>query len=101
MKKYYITSIVTLLYVPIITISAELWVPLKNFLKATFWHHWLGKGVVLIGLYLIILGLLNLRKWPEDEETDAQYFNAVILVGILSALSIFGFFVYEYTKHSA
>ena len=99
MKKYYITSIIILLYIPIITIGAELVKPVKDFLANTFWHHWLGKSVVLIVLYAVIMGLLSFKKTEEDEKSDAKYFNMLMIIGIVGVLSVFGFFVYEYLKH--
>ncbi|MBP9718547.1 hypothetical protein KBD59_04615 [Candidatus Gracilibacteria bacterium] len=99
MKKFYITTIIALLYIPIITIGSELSAPLKNLLKGTFWHHWLGKSIVLILMYALIYGLLSFKKWPDDEKKDGAYLTAIMLVTFVGTFSVFGFFVYEYLKH--
>ncbi len=96
MKKFYLASIVTILYIPLVTIVSELVAPLKNFFKTYFWHHWLGKGVVLILLYAALLLVFGKTK---ETESDEKYVSAILGLSFLSALAIFVFFVVEYGKH--
>lgn len=96
MKKFYFASIITILYIPFVTIVGELFEPLKNFFKTYFWHHWLGKGIVLILLYGTLLLIFGKTK---ETESDEKYMSVVLGLSFLSALAIFVFFVVEYGKH--
>lgn len=97
MKKFYLATIGTLLYIPIITIAGELYEPLKNFLKNTFWHHWLGKSVVLVALYVLLLLIFSNIK-ENGEEREGRYVSFVIGLAFIGAITIFGFFVVEYMQ---
>lgn len=97
MKKYFLATIVTSLYIPLVTIVGELNAPFKNFFKNLFWHHWLGKGVVLIILYVICILIFSKTKETIKEERWLVWTAGMSIAG---ALSIFVFFVVEYLKHS-
>lgn len=100
MKKYFYATFVTLLYVPIVTIGAELLPPFKNFLKAIFWHHWLGKSMLLIVLYAVLLGIFSLTaRNNESELAEARKLSWALALGILGSVSIFLFFTYEFATH--
>lgn len=95
MKKYYLATLVSLIYIPLITIGGELYKPLKDFLKNTFWHHWLGKSVILIALF--ILAALVFQK-SSEKENDSQKIITIIVLSLLGGSAIFIFFVFEYIK---
>lgn len=95
MKKYALASIITILYVPIITIGGEFMKPLKDGLKNIFWHHWLGKSVVLILLYAILVGIFS-RTATTDARQDERLLSTITGVAVVSVLTIFVFFTYEY-----
>lgn len=97
MKKFYFATIGTLLYIPIITIAGELYEPLKNFLKNTFWHHWLGKSVILVVLYILLVLIFSGMK-ENGEEKEGKYLVWIMAIAMLGAFSIFGFFVVEYMQ---
>jgi len=96
MKKYFLATIITLLYIPFVTIAGELNEPFKNFFKNLFWHHWLGKGIMLIVLYTACVLIFSKTK---ESEKEAHWLLWIAGVSILGALSIFIFFVSEYLKH--
>lgn len=96
MKKYYIAAIISILYIPLVTILGELFSPLKDFFKKIFWHHWLGKGAVLLMLFLGIC--LALYRKKEEKIADEKYLSFLVLFSSVGALSIFAFFVFEYFK---
>lgn len=99
MKKYFLAAIISLIYIPAVTIVAELVPPLKDFLKNTFWHHWLGKGVILLALFPL-LSLAFSKTKDGSAEHEEKYLTALLGLSVLSALSIFFFFTYEYLKHA-
>lgn len=97
MKKYFLATIVASLYIPLVTIAGELNAPFKNFFKNIFWHHWLGKGIVLILLYIVCVLLFSKTKESGKEE---RWLSWTAGISVISALSIFIFFVVEYLKYS-
>ncbi len=85
--------IVASLVIAGLTISADLIPPLKNWLKGTFSHHWIGKGVLALAVFLISF-LISLSFSPtERRERIALYSSAWIVA--LSTFAIVGFFLYE------
>lgn len=100
MKKYYFAAIIAGLYIPVITIVAELNKPLKDFIAATFWHHWLGKSVILVGI-MVILSLLPIRSKETTVKEDVGFLTLLMGITVLGGLSILGFFTYEYFTHLA
>src|SRR3989338_306289 len=99
MKKHYIAAIVTLVYIPLITILSELVKPVNDFLKKIFWHHWVGKGVILILLYAVIAGILSTHRFEDTAESDRKFIAVLSLLMILGGLSIFIFFSFDYAIH--
>jgi len=90
-----ISGSITAVFVAAVTVIAELAPPIKNWLKATFSHHWVGKSILAAALFAgltIIFALLPLR-------TDERKLTAALFVfawlAILATLAIFGFFAYE------
>ena len=97
MKKYYIAAIASIVYIALITIVGELFPPVKDFLKNTFWHHWLGKSVVLVLLFALVSFFAG-KISDTDTAHDEKYLNWIFAGAALGALSIFIFFVLEYSK---
>jgi len=66
----------------------------KNWLKATFTHHWLGKGalalLVFFFLSIIFSALWRNKKW-EPRAIGRLVAAETLLVG-LSALTLLGYF---------
>ena len=100
MKKYFYATFIVFLYIPAVTIGAELVKPLKDFLKATFWHHWLGKSVMLIALYIVAVLLCSRIRSDESEHAAAQALTWAFVLSLGGARSIFLFFTYEYATHA-
>ena len=88
-------SIVVALLIPALTILAELMAPFKDWLKNNFNHHWIGKGVisviVFVGIYA--LGFVVPYK-PSLERINRSIFILITLV-LIGVLVIFGLFSYE------
>lgn len=101
MKKYFISTIVSIIYIPLITIAGELYAPLKNLLKSIFWHHWLGKSVVLVILFIAVVLISGafLPKHEENNDKDGKFLTWTLYLSTFSALAILVFFVIEYIKH--
>ena len=77
-----IATIVTSLMLAVLIVSAEEVPALKDWLKATFSHHWLGKGALAIGLFAVVSLTLRLRG-------DAPRLATLVFVeAVVVALSV-------------
>jgi hypothetical protein len=93
-----IGTITAVIFITIITIAADLYLPLKNWLADTFYHHWIAKGVLSIIIFLIAGFLLWILPIRADEEKIGRLLKILSWLLIVGALAIFLFFVYETIK---
>ena len=94
--SFVISASVTVVFIVASTIYSELSKPFKDFLKETFTHHWIGKGIIAIILFAVVgllLDTLMTTKVNTDKLTVAL--KILSIVSILGFLAIAGFFVYE------
>ncbi|MBI3956530.1 MAG: hypothetical protein HY340_00885 [Candidatus Kerfeldbacteria bacterium] len=77
-----------------LTIIGDLYAPLKDWLKATFTHHWIGKGVLGAAFYVVGLWLLRSRMSGSDE-TLRRGLWFVFWMALLGTLALAAFFLYE------
>ena len=91
---FLISGIVTAIFIAAITIEGELAPAFKDWLKTTFYHHWLGKGALAVILFFV-LGILLSFIAPRSDSALASSARALTWVSILSALVILGFFTAE------
>lgn len=73
----------------ILVIAAELIPVFKDFLKATFSHHWVAKAVLITILFLIVGFLTKDHVSKNDEKIAWQSIIGSLIV-------IFAFFIFEY-----
>ena len=77
-----IAAAVTSLMLAVLVVSAEEIPALKDWLKATFSHHWLGKGALAVGLFAVVSLTFRMRG-------DAPRLSTIILIeAIAVALSV-------------
>ncbi|MDO8514827.1 MAG: hypothetical protein Q7S50_04780 [bacterium] len=89
-----IATIVTSLMLAVLIVSAEETPALKDWLKATFYHHWLGKGALALGLFTVASLTLRLKHAPRLSTIIFLETVAVILaVGVIA-----GFFLLHVLK---
>ncbi len=91
-----IGAIAAIILTVAITIGGELYAPLKDWLKTTFTHHWLGKSVISVAVFAVILFITKFLPVPESEERIARLISILALVAILGTFSLIGFYTYEY-----
>ena len=86
-----------------VTITADLYLPLKDWLKLTFSHHWVGKGILAVILFVGISAVLLLFPAPKNEmkaKTLAQSIWTLVIVSLIGTIGIIAFFIYEaFFKH--
>jgi len=97
-SSVFISTAIVSVFIAFATIFAELFHPFKDWLKETFYHHWVGKGVLSIVLFFILLiPLTYMRKSPSRDY--CFYIMAAFWIVLLSMLSIALFYLYEAFAH--
>lgn len=86
-----------------ITVTADLYLPLKGWLKLTFSHHWVGKGILAGVVFAAVTIIFLLMPVPVDElkiKMLARGARNLALVSLAGTLVIIAFFIYEaFLKH--
>ncbi|WP_458186554.1 hypothetical protein [Haladaptatus sp. NG-WS-4] len=89
--RYYVAAVGTIWFVTAVTLATELIPALKDLIEGVFLHHWLGKSV----LTLIVFGLLVLVT-PERNFDERRWANYVLGSVVVGGLVILGYFVFHY-----
>lgn len=83
-------AIASALLIVLLTIGGEEWAPLKNWLKATFFHHWLGKSYLSIALFALITAV----SYPFTKHArSTRVLWLCFGIAALSACALIVFFV--------
>ena len=102
-----LSAVIAIVFLTVITITGELYKvagangkmvsPIKDFLKAIFGHHWVGKGVLAVALFVILSGLLYIifRK-QSNSQSLVWTLSLLTYTLILGTVTIFGFNIYEF-----
>ncbi len=86
---------VTVLFVTVITVVADLQPPLKDWLKNTFSHHWVGKGIIASALFVVLTVVLSLFPMPVDGAKIRKGAWSVFWSALAGTVFLFSFFLYE------
>jgi hypothetical protein len=86
-----LAALVTIVFLTVLTIGAELSTGLLAWLKATFYHHWIGKGI----LGIIVFALVAFFGPPVPLERQSRLAVPVIA---LCTLALFAYYVLHYFK---
>lgn len=93
-RAFAISAALAIVTIATLTIAGELYKPLKDWLAATFTHHWIGKGVIsFVGFYVVGYILSLLVSGVRSKEATILF--GLFWISLLSALAIFGFYYYE------
>lgn len=91
---FVISAGLSIIAIAVLTILGDLFKPLKNWLANTFYHHWVGKGVIsFVGFYIV--GYILSFLVSDNRDREATMLLWLFWVSLLSALAIFGFYYYE------
>ncbi|MBI5457170.1 hypothetical protein HY971_00400 [Candidatus Kaiserbacteria bacterium] len=77
-----IAAIVAGLMLAVLIVAAEEIPTLKNWLKATFYHHWLGKGALALGLFAIVSVALSKQRSATRLSTVIFYEAVAVCVSV-------------------
>jgi len=80
-------AISSVVFLVLITVVADLIPTLKDWLKSSFYHHWIGKGVLAILIFFVIQGLMAIYSRGKNTKK-----NIIENLWILNLVSIFGVF---------
>lgn len=79
-----------------LTLWGELHPPIKDWLKNSFTHHWVGKSILTAVVFILIAGLSKRLSKSLAEQKAADYVMAATLSTLLCTVILTGFFTYEY-----
>ena len=88
---------VTAVMLAVIIVAAEEIPALKDWLKATFTHHWLGKGALAIAVVVVVTIAARLQG-KTDPSRLASVIFAEAIVAALSVFAIAGYFLLHLLK---
>jgi len=92
--NFYLGAAASAWLLTVLVVIAELVEPFKNFLKATFSHHWIGKAVMITFAFLVFGFLLRNKKSIGKFSDDKLAWYSMLG----SLIVIFLFFVIEFLK---
>jgi len=88
-------TLITTFAILVMTLGSELYSPSKAWLAATFGHHWIGKGILSIVVFLVVIAL-SYSRLTKAERSMATWSNRLFATVILVTVIIIGFFTYEF-----
>lgn len=89
--RYYAATVAAIWFVTAVTIATELAPALKDFIAGVFLHHWLGKSILM----LVVFGLV-VAATPARQFDERQWANYVLWSVIAGGLLILGYFVFHF-----
>lgn len=89
-------AIIASIFIAASTIGAELYKPFKDWLAGTFYHHWVGKGVLAVAIFLLVAFMHGFIVKHSTEDRVRTCFMILFGVLIFSSLAILLFFLYEF-----
>ena len=66
-NAFVLSAVVTILFIVAMTMLAEIRPIIKDWLKITFSHHWTGKGILAVGLFLALSLLISFLPQETKE----------------------------------
>ncbi len=90
-----IGSLVTIIVITLLTIIADIKPAIKDNLKDIFAHHWVGKGILALIVFVIVMFAVSAVAKKVSEEKIVIATKALGIATILSALALIAFFLFE------
>ena len=90
-----ISTILTVVFVVLITIAAELSPSLKDLLKNLTGHHWVSKSILSVALYVVVIFLGYMLFQNVDAKNVRSGVSLAIWSAIIGSIVLFLF----YTGH--
>ena len=77
---------ITIIFITTITVAADLYLPIKDWLKNIFSHHWIGKGVLSLVIFPVLTLTLTLISQKTDESKLTSKLSHLFWTSCLSSL---------------
>ena len=91
--------IVAMIFVTAVTVISDLYIPLKDWLRETHGHHWVGKSIWTVLLFILSATIMYpLLKRNQCALSPRLVFFAGH-VAVFASIIITLFFVYEHLSH--
>lgn len=94
-NSFIASAIVAIVFITISVILGEIYKPFKDWLKNTFSHHWIGKGVIAIAIFYVF-GFLGYFKSKDSEGIIVKMLKVLFWITLVGTLAIISFYLYEY-----
>ena len=91
--SFAISAVVAIVFIATATVLGELYKPFKNWLADTFYHHWMGKGIIAIVIFYV-LGLFG--KASDNEDKMVKMLRILFWIAVIGVIVITVFYLYEY-----
>ncbi len=88
-------AIAAVIFIIVITIVADIYLPLKDWLKNTFTHHWIGKGILSIAVFIVIGLISRFLPIAASEDKLNKVLKLLSWAIVLGVILISLFFIYE------
>lgn len=89
-----IGATVTIAVITGLTIWADLQPEIKTWLRETLYHHWVGKGLIGIAVFLLS-GIFATAGGPKTEDQVAHSGRALFWTGITASVVLTVFYFFE------
>lgn len=93
-----LATIITVVFVVVITVWAELFAPLKNWLASLSGHHWTSKSIFSVLVYIVVTAVAYLLPYKNSDESLRRLLIFLVVFTILGVFSIALFFTGHYFK---
>ena len=91
-------AILTIIFVVVITVWAELSAPLKDWLKSFSGHHWTSKSIFSVLLYAVATVVLYLSPHKHDDDRLKKILGFVLVSTALGTVALALFFTGHHFK---
>ncbi len=88
-------AISAVVFVTAATIVGEFVPVFKNWLKTMFTHHWIGKGVLAVVVFWVVIYVSYKMIGRDSDEDLAKNFHLLSVIAAICAFLLLGFFIYE------
>ncbi len=93
-----VAAIITIIYAVVITIWAELSLPLKNWLVNFSGHHWTSKSIFSVLLYAVVTIVLYLIPSDPGENRLRKTLILLLVFTLLGTIALTAFFTGHHFK---
>lgn len=88
-----ISTIIVIWLVVVMTIVSEISESLHSFLAKVGGHHWVGKGITAVVVFILLNLIFSKMKESENVLKNTVY---IVVSTVLGGLIIFGFFLWHF-----